>query len=180
MADISNDKERETQQILLDKLKVDLNYILHFPKTEKYLALFPKSNVDDPVSSARREVIREKIRSAMRKGELEEGAIEREFREKKKQKIASKMKAVGNGKTSKNRRKGGQGNGEEDGEDDKEGQYREVDEKGAYRATDRLNCLNNPLYLNIQKIYPCLYILTLPKPNSARQCQSCKRRFLYG
>lgn len=100
-------------------------------------------------------MIRGKIRDAIHKGELEEGAIEREFREKKKQKIASKMKAIGNGKTTKNRRNGGQDNDEEETEedDDEKGQDGEEDGKGAYRATDRLNCLNDAHYLNIPKIH---------------------------
>ncbi|RUS33581.1 hypothetical protein BC938DRAFT_471017 [Jimgerdemannia flammicorona] len=117
--DASSDTERYAEQATLDELKVDLNYILHFPKTEKYVSLFPKFNADNPQSSARRIAIRGKIREAMRNGVLEEGVIEREFREQKKQMITSRMHAKANRGTAKKRERNDDNEQEGEGEENR-------------------------------------------------------------
>ncbi|KAG0280474.1 18S rRNA maturation protein, partial [Linnemannia gamsii] len=74
----------------LDQLKLDLAYIQHFPKTIKYIALYPNENGDDPAVTKSRAEIREQIKTG-----LESGAIEqfvKKAREEVKAKIISKDK----------------------------------------------------------------------------------------
>ncbi|KAG0216901.1 hypothetical protein B0O80DRAFT_499052 [Mortierella sp. GBAus27b] len=54
----------------LESLKLDLAYIHHFPKTQKYISLYPNENADDPVVSQARNEIREKIRFGLETGEV--------------------------------------------------------------------------------------------------------------
>ncbi|KAF9347714.1 18S rRNA maturation protein [Mortierella sp. NVP85] len=54
----------------MESLNLDLAYIQHFPKTEKYISLYPNENADDPVISKARSEIREKIRIALEKQEI--------------------------------------------------------------------------------------------------------------
>ncbi|KAL0565532.1 18S rRNA maturation protein [Marasmius crinis-equi] len=62
----------------LFELRVDLNYILHYPKTKKYISLFPPEARHDPQKSepttastdAEREEVRRWIREQMEKGDL--------------------------------------------------------------------------------------------------------------
>ncbi|KAK9723051.1 18S rRNA maturation protein [Basidiobolus ranarum] len=63
-------KERKAIEKELKEHQVNLNYILHYPRLDKYISLFPKENGDDPEVVKRREEIREKIRSMMDKNEL--------------------------------------------------------------------------------------------------------------
>ncbi|KAJ7125398.1 hypothetical protein C8R44DRAFT_783013 [Mycena epipterygia] len=61
-------------QSTLHELRVDLNYILHYPKTKKYISLFPpelrKGETQEPSSDAGRDEVRTWIRSQMEGGEL--------------------------------------------------------------------------------------------------------------
>ncbi|KAF9929853.1 18S rRNA maturation protein, partial [Linnemannia zychae] len=82
----SNEAEKQE----LDQLKLDLAYIQHFPKSLKYISLYPHENGDDAAVVKQRAEIREQIRSG-----LESGAIEqfvKKTREEIKDKIASKDK----------------------------------------------------------------------------------------
>ncbi|PPQ98359.1 hypothetical protein CVT26_013614 [Gymnopilus dilepis] len=65
----------------LQDLRVDLNYILHYPKTKKYISLFPpevrkgekisaSSQADTEKTNKDREELREWIREQMEKGDL--------------------------------------------------------------------------------------------------------------
>ncbi|TDL16918.1 hypothetical protein BD410DRAFT_754913 [Rickenella mellea] len=82
----STDLENE-----LFELRVDLNYILHYPKLEKYISLFPSSDRQDEQSSgtssetdAKRQEIRDWMRTKMRKGELDmEPEVELEKKDKR-------------------------------------------------------------------------------------------------
>ncbi|KLO08271.1 hypothetical protein SCHPADRAFT_859201 [Schizopora paradoxa] len=56
-------------------LRVDMNYILHYPKLEKYIALFPaQADSDEPPANdetnGKRERMREDIKARMQSGEL--------------------------------------------------------------------------------------------------------------
>ncbi|KAJ7478608.1 hypothetical protein B0H11DRAFT_1279280 [Mycena galericulata] len=61
-------------QSTLHELRVDLNYILHYPKTKKYISLFPpelrKGEAQEPSADAGRDEVRTWIRSRMDNGEL--------------------------------------------------------------------------------------------------------------
>ncbi|KAH8829593.1 hypothetical protein DL96DRAFT_1064508 [Flagelloscypha sp. PMI_526] len=52
----------------LDDLRVDLNYILHYPKAKKYISLFPSSSTAE--TDAERAKLREWIRESMDRGDL--------------------------------------------------------------------------------------------------------------
>jgi len=71
----------------MESLNLDLAYIQHFPKTEKYISLYPNENADDPVVSKARSEIREKIRIALEKQEIFQ--LEKTKREEVKAKILS-------------------------------------------------------------------------------------------
>ncbi|KAF8806619.1 hypothetical protein BYT27DRAFT_7191172 [Phlegmacium glaucopus] len=75
--------EKETIAANIHELRVDLNYVLHYPRTKKYISLFPPevrkgAEVDTSVSSStesqktieEREKVREWIREQMEKGGL--------------------------------------------------------------------------------------------------------------
>ncbi|KAF9081147.1 18S rRNA maturation protein, partial [Mortierella sp. GBA35] len=82
----SNAEEKQE----LEKLKLDLAYIQHFPKTLKYVSLYPGEDGDNAAAIATRAQIREQIRAG-----LESGAIEqfvKKAREEVKAKIISKDK----------------------------------------------------------------------------------------
>ncbi|KAF9936091.1 18S rRNA maturation protein [Modicella reniformis] len=72
----------------LESLKLDLAYIQHYPKTQKYIALYPNENADDPVVSKARNDIREKVRVELQSGEI--GQFVKEAREEIKSKILNK------------------------------------------------------------------------------------------
>ncbi|KAJ7496600.1 hypothetical protein FB451DRAFT_1335114 [Mycena latifolia] len=61
-------------QSTLHELRVDLNYILHYPKTKKYVSLFPpelrKGETQEPASNAGREEVRAWVRAQMASGDL--------------------------------------------------------------------------------------------------------------
>ncbi|KAJ7672114.1 hypothetical protein B0H17DRAFT_1084491 [Mycena rosella] len=61
-------------QATLLELRVDLNYILHYPKTKKYVSLFPpelrKGETQELASDAGREEVRAWVRAQMASGEL--------------------------------------------------------------------------------------------------------------
>ncbi|KAJ7033443.1 hypothetical protein C8F04DRAFT_1002906 [Mycena alexandri] len=61
-------------QSALQELRVDLNYILHYPKTKKYISLFPpelrKGETQEPSLDAGREEVRAWVRSQMDGGEI--------------------------------------------------------------------------------------------------------------
>lgn len=69
-------KEREKLDIELEGLRVDLNYILHYPKTKKYISLFPPERRQiDSVSTTsddndQRIAVRALIQDQMRRGEI--------------------------------------------------------------------------------------------------------------
>ncbi|KAJ7744685.1 hypothetical protein B0H16DRAFT_1559840 [Mycena metata] len=58
----------------LQELRVDLNYILHYPKTKKYISLFPpelrKGETQEPSVDAGREEVRAWVRAQMDAGEI--------------------------------------------------------------------------------------------------------------
>ncbi|GAA96066.1 uncharacterized protein L969DRAFT_87218 [Mixia osmundae IAM 14324] len=75
----TDDDERATAQALLDQYRVDLNYVLHFPKDQKYIGLFPNnvwvphSGTDTsadstPETTKRRASLRVEISQLMAKG----------------------------------------------------------------------------------------------------------------
>ncbi|KAF9968231.1 18S rRNA maturation protein [Mortierella alpina] len=68
----SNEEEKKE----LESLKLDLAYIQHFPKTMKYIALYPTENADDP------------IRAGLESGEIAQ--FVKSAREEVKAKIVSK------------------------------------------------------------------------------------------
>ncbi|KAL6305118.1 hypothetical protein BKA93DRAFT_731783 [Sparassis latifolia] len=77
--------ERRTLEERLRELRVDLNYILHYPKMKKYISLFPpevrvqgapttegtmKENQSATETDAQREEVRASMRAQMERGEL--------------------------------------------------------------------------------------------------------------
>ncbi|KAJ7750118.1 hypothetical protein DFH07DRAFT_828242 [Mycena maculata] len=67
-------QDSEELQSALQELRVDLNYILHYPKTKKYVSLFPpelrKGEAQEPSADAGRDEVRTWIRAQMDSGEL--------------------------------------------------------------------------------------------------------------
>ncbi|KAG1758709.1 hypothetical protein EDD22DRAFT_909362 [Suillus occidentalis] len=69
-------KEREKLDIELEGLRVDLNYVLHYPKTKKYISLFPPERRQiDSVSTTsddndQRIAVRALIQDQMRHGKI--------------------------------------------------------------------------------------------------------------
>ena len=72
----------------LAELELDLAYIQHFPKAEKYLALYPTEGAEDPKVVAPRNEIREKIRLGLASGEIQQ--FEKAVREEVKAKLIQK------------------------------------------------------------------------------------------
>jgi hypothetical protein len=52
----------------IDKYTLDLYYTTHFPLTEKYIALYPKSEIESQEVLDRREQIRQQLRDVMLHG----------------------------------------------------------------------------------------------------------------
>ena len=52
----------------IDKYTLDLYYTTHFPLTEKYIALYPKSEIESKEVLDRREQIRQQLRDVMLHG----------------------------------------------------------------------------------------------------------------
>ncbi|OJA14144.1 hypothetical protein AZE42_06726 [Rhizopogon vesiculosus] len=71
-------KEKEEIEGVLEGLRVDLNYVLHYPKTKKYISLFPPETREtqvDPISTTsddndQRLKVRALIRDQMEHGEI--------------------------------------------------------------------------------------------------------------
>ncbi|KAG0249780.1 18S rRNA maturation protein [Mortierella polycephala] len=80
----SNEDEKKE----LEKLELDLAYVQHYPKTMKYISLYPVENADDAVSAKAREEVREKIRVGLESGEIQQ--FVKSVREEVKAKIISK------------------------------------------------------------------------------------------
>ncbi|KAL1931036.1 hypothetical protein VTP01DRAFT_10173 [Rhizomucor pusillus] len=74
------DAEKEEAQAQVDRCTVDLLYTKHFPRTMRYVSLYPKENADDPKSTARREEIRQKIKQVKDNGG-DFDAMAKEYRE---------------------------------------------------------------------------------------------------
>ncbi|KAL1918363.1 uncharacterized protein VTP21DRAFT_3023 [Calcarisporiella thermophila] len=89
LASVASEDERKDLEAQIFEQKVNLNYIMHYPKLEKYVSLFPKENVDDPKTTEKREAIRNQIRDAMQRGEIGDG-LDKLFRTKKGKKDAKK------------------------------------------------------------------------------------------
>ncbi|KAF8161756.1 hypothetical protein K438DRAFT_1859390 [Mycena galopus ATCC 62051] len=68
------DEETPELQSALHELRVDLNYILHYPKTKKYISLFPPElragEAQEPAVDAGREEVRTWVRAQMESGEM--------------------------------------------------------------------------------------------------------------
>ncbi|KAG8733245.1 18S rRNA maturation protein [Ceratobasidium sp. 423] len=64
-------KERKKLQKELLSHRVDLNYILNYPKLEKYVALYPSSESSDDQTDKLREERRHLVRQAMERGEMD-------------------------------------------------------------------------------------------------------------
>ncbi|KAF4598842.1 18S rRNA maturation protein [Pleurotus pulmonarius] len=70
------DDSEEVLERRLEDLRVDLNYILHYPKTKKYVSLFPpevrqgEAAVSSSSTEAAREELRSWIRDCMSNGEM--------------------------------------------------------------------------------------------------------------
>ncbi|KAF7289210.1 hypothetical protein MIND_01382200 [Mycena indigotica] len=67
-------KQHPVPEEALHTLRVDLNYILHYPKTKKYISLFPpelrKGESSEPSVDTGREQVREWVRQRMETGEM--------------------------------------------------------------------------------------------------------------
>ena len=73
--------------------KLDLYYTLHFPLTEKYIALYPQSSIESQEVLDKRKLIRERLREKMlREAEKATGsnAINTQDRKPRKRKGVSK------------------------------------------------------------------------------------------
>ncbi|KAF4620923.1 hypothetical protein D9613_000935 [Agrocybe pediades] len=75
-----SDSEKKKLSADLHELRVDLNYILHYPKTKKYISLFPPevrhgdeastSKAEAQKTNEEREEVRKWIREQMKEGDL--------------------------------------------------------------------------------------------------------------
>ncbi|KAG4095806.1 hypothetical protein H8356DRAFT_944239 [Neocallimastix lanati (nom. inval.)] len=61
----------------LEKSILDLNYIEHFPKDQKYISLFPKTKITNENIIKKRNSIRFRIKEAVKSGELVDVSIPR-------------------------------------------------------------------------------------------------------
>ncbi|KAF8608433.1 hypothetical protein BDV93DRAFT_603245 [Ceratobasidium sp. AG-I] len=68
-------KERKKLQKALLGHRIDLNYILHYPKLDKYISLYPSTEAADPDNAAETDKLRTErrqlVREAMEKGEMD-------------------------------------------------------------------------------------------------------------
>ncbi|KAF7350897.1 hypothetical protein MSAN_01651800 [Mycena sanguinolenta] len=69
-----SDSDTPELRSALQELRIDLNYILHYPKTKKYISLFPPElrhgETQELAVDAGREEVRAWVRTQMEKGEL--------------------------------------------------------------------------------------------------------------
>ncbi|KAF9898846.1 18S rRNA maturation protein [Lobosporangium transversale] len=85
-----NWESNEDEKKELESLKLDLAYIQHFPKTQKYISLYPHENADDPKVARTRDEIREKIRVGLESGHIQQ--FIKEARDEAKAKIINTKK----------------------------------------------------------------------------------------
>ncbi|KAK0454362.1 hypothetical protein EV421DRAFT_1941277 [Armillaria borealis] len=78
LSSIPQNEKKALESSLFDA-RVDLNYILHYPKTKKYISLFPpeirhpetqSNSTDSSETNAQRQQIKDQIRQQMLNGEL--------------------------------------------------------------------------------------------------------------
>ncbi|KAH8551326.1 hypothetical protein BGW37DRAFT_493239 [Umbelopsis sp. PMI_123] len=82
LKEAKSDEEKKNAQKLLDELNVDLNYINHFPNTERYISLYPSNDANESSSAAARKEVRDRIVEAMRGGEMDVEAVRKYYRNK--------------------------------------------------------------------------------------------------
>ncbi|ORX75506.1 hypothetical protein BCR32DRAFT_271862 [Anaeromyces robustus] len=70
-------KKRESLEKQLQKYILDLNYIEHFPKDQKYISLYPKTKITNENIIKKRNDIRSSIQKAVKSGELLDVTIPR-------------------------------------------------------------------------------------------------------
>jgi len=89
---LKNEPSEEIED-LVQSYKLDLYYTLHFPLTEKYIALYPQSSIESQEVLDKRKQIRERLREKMlREAEKASGsnAIKTEDKKAPKRKSLSK------------------------------------------------------------------------------------------
>ncbi|RHZ51057.1 hypothetical protein Glove_485g12 [Diversispora epigaea] len=89
LLEVKDQQEKDDTLKKLFDLQVDQNYILHFPKGRKYLALYPTSNGDDSDMIAKRNEIKDLIKKAMKKNDFD--SLNRQSREEIRAKVLRKM-----------------------------------------------------------------------------------------
>ncbi|CAG8472779.1 9924_t:CDS:2 [Diversispora eburnea] len=89
LLEIKDQQEKDDTLKKLFDLQVNRNYIIHFPKSRKYLALYPTSNGDDPNMIAERNEIKDLIKKAMEKNDFD--SLNRQSREEIRAKILLKI-----------------------------------------------------------------------------------------
>jgi len=80
LAKLNSDADPNKRQELekqLEKYILDLNYIEHFPKDQKYISLYPKSVLKNENIIKKRDSIRSSIQQAVKSGELLDVSIPR-------------------------------------------------------------------------------------------------------
>ncbi|KAG2187089.1 hypothetical protein INT44_004759 [Umbelopsis vinacea] len=82
LKEAKSDEEKKSAQKLLDQLNIDLNYINHFPNTERYISLYPSSDSNEASSEEARKEIRDRIGAATKDGEFDEDAVRKHYRNK--------------------------------------------------------------------------------------------------
>ncbi|KAG2178176.1 hypothetical protein INT43_003429 [Umbelopsis isabellina] len=82
LKEADTDKAKKEAQKTLAELSIDLNYISHFPNTEKYVSLYPSQDSDEKSSAALRTEIRQRIVEAIKNGDIESEVVRKHYREK--------------------------------------------------------------------------------------------------
>ncbi|CAO3663870.1 unnamed protein product [Umbelopsis vinacea] len=80
LKDATSEKEKKSAQKTLDQLNTDLNYINHYPMTERYVSLYPTNDSNEGNSAVARKEIRDRIAEAMKKGEIDFDMVRKHYR----------------------------------------------------------------------------------------------------
>ncbi|KAF9427762.1 18S rRNA maturation protein [Podila epigama] len=76
------------EKAALAELELDFAYIQHFPRTQKYVSLYPGENAEDPKSAEIRQTIRKQIKEKLASGDITQ--FDKQVRDEAKEKILKK------------------------------------------------------------------------------------------
>ncbi|KAI9138857.1 hypothetical protein BKA69DRAFT_712898 [Paraphysoderma sedebokerense] len=99
--ELESNPENEELKAELKDLELDLCYVTHYPKSEKYISLFPTTTVTDPAVIAKQAEIRSHISSLIESGVIVPEIIEERVLQDNKEKKKTKGKKAKEGEEKK-------------------------------------------------------------------------------